>query len=241
MNRTLPFAAILLLAASLAACAGGETTIITGEQPMELGITVTGTGEAAAVPDTATFDVGVEVTAPSVAQARKEAAAAASALIASVKKNGVADRDIQTRQVSVGPLYDYSPPGQPRIIGYTVANTVTVRVRNLDTLGTVIDGALAAAGDAARFNGLQFGISDREALLETARKNAIADARRRAETYAAAAGTRLGAVLAISETAVSGPVPLAAPRVAATGDTTPIEPGESTVSVTVTVRFALER
>lgn len=242
MTRTLPLAAMLLLAAAFAAaCSGGDTTIVTGEAPMETGITVSGTGEASAAPDMATIDLGIETFAPTVAEARDRAARAASSLIASVKANGVADRDIQTRQVGVNPVYDYSRPGQPVITGYTVSNILTVRVRDLDRLSRVIDDAIAAAGDTVRVNGLQFGVSDREALLETARKNAVADARKRAETYAAAAGVRLGGVIAISETAVSSPMPLAVPRAAATGEGTPIEPGESTMTVSVTVRFALER
>jgi uncharacterized protein YggE len=242
-NRLLPVGALLLLAPFLlvSACSNGETTVITGEAPMETGITVSGTGEASAAPDMATIDLGIEAFAATVAEARDRAARAASSLIASVKANGVADRDIQTRQVGVNPVYDYSRPGQPVITGYSVSNILTVRVRDLDRLSRVIDDAIAAGGEAVRVNGLQFGFGDREALLETARKNAIADARKRAETYAAAAGVRLGDVLAISETAVSGPVPLAVPRAAATGDSTPIEPGESTITVSVTVRFALER
>ena len=234
--------AALSLVAVLATACSGDTTIVAGESTTDLGITVTGTGEAAAAPDMAMLDLGVEVTAASVTDARERAAQAASRLIASVKGNGVADRDIQTRAIAVQPQYDYSRSGPPVITGYTVQNLLAVRVRDLDRLGKVIDDALAAAGDAARLNSLQLGFSKQDDLLETARKNAVADARKRAETFAAAAGVRVGAVLAITETAASGPIPLGLPAARSTADTaTPIEPGESTVTVTVSVRFAVEQ
>lgn len=239
-TRLAPMLVILPLIALLAAACTGDTTIFTGESTADLGITVTGTGEASAPPDMATLALGIDVTAPSIAEARERAAQAANRLIASVKANGVADRDIQTRAISVEPRYDYSRPGAPVITGYAVQNILTVRVRDLDRLSKVIDGALAAAGDAARLSGLQFGFSKQDDLLKAAREAAIADARRRAETFAAAAGVRVGGVVAITETAASGPIPLGLPAGRSTADTpTPIETGESTVTVTVSVRFAI--
>jgi uncharacterized protein YggE len=242
MTRTRRSPVLLALAAlALLAAACSSITILPGESPTDLGITVTGTGEAAAAPDMAILALGVEVAAPSVAEARERAARAASRLIASVKGNGVADRDIQTRAIAVQPQYDYSRFGPPVITGYTVQNVLTVRVRDLDRLGRVIDDALAAAGDAARLNSLQLGFSKQDDLLETARKNAVADARKRAETFAAASGVRVGAVLAITETA-GGPVPLGLPAGRSAADTaTPVEVGESTVTVTVSVRFSIEQ
>ncbi|WP_192498115.1 SIMPL domain-containing protein [Tepidiforma bonchosmolovskayae] len=244
MTRSRRSAALIAVAALVlfAAACSGDTTILSGESPTDLGITVTGTGEAAAPPDMATLDLGIEVAASSVADARERAAQAAARLIASVKANGVADRDIQTRAIAVQPQYDYSRPGAPVITGYAVQNVLTVRVRDLDRLGRVIDDALAAAGDAARLNSLQLGFSKQDDLLETARKNAVTDARRRAETFAAAAGVRVGDVLAITETAAGGPVPLGLPAGRSAADTaTPVEVGESTVTVTVSVRFAIEQ
>jgi uncharacterized protein YggE len=243
--KPLGFVLVLLSAAVLLpACAGSGTTVVTGEGNVDHGITVTGVGEANATPDMATIDVGVEVSAGSVALAREGAASAAQRLISAAKANGVADRDIQTRSVSVSPVYDYSRQGPPTIIGYTAGNLLTLRIRDLDRLSVIIDSSIAAAGDAARLQGVQFGFADDAALRKAARENAIADARQRAETYAAAAGVRVGEVLAIAETVSTGPIPLGLPRAPAAGafDTaTPIERGESTVSVAVTVRFAFEK
>lgn len=239
--RIVPLVATLVSCLLLAGCFSPDTTVYTGETAVENGITVSGTGEASAPPDMAILELGIEVASTSVADARERAARAANSLIQATKANGVQDRDIQTRSVSVSPQYDYSRPGTPTIIGYLVQNTLVVRVRDLDRLATIVDAALDAAGDAARLQGLQFTFSDPEELQKTARQRAIEDARTRAEAYAAAAGVRLGTVVAITETTSGGPVPLGIPAGGRIGaDSTPIETGESTVTVTVTVRYQIE-
>lgn len=242
MNRCIAaLISIPALAVVLAACGEGDTINLPAPTAVE-GITVSGTGEAFAPPDVATLTLGIEVSAPTVAEARERAADAADRLIAAVKANGVQDRDIQTTYIAVNPLYDYTPTGSPpRITGYSVANILTVRVRDLDRVSAVIDDALGAAGDAARLNGIQFGIDNREALLREAREKAIADARARAETYAAAAGVRVGEVRSISEVSSPSVVVPRAPATGADARGTPIEPGEASLSVTVTVTFALAR
>lgn len=243
MNRCIAaLISIPALAVVLAACGEGDTINLPAPTAVE-GITVSGTGEAFAPPDVATLTLGIEVSAPTVAEARERAADAADRLIAAANKaNGVQDRDIQTTYIAVNPLYDYTPTGSPpRIAGYSVANILTVRVRDLDRVSAVIDDALGAAGDAARLNGIQFGIDNREALLREAREKAIADARARAETYAAAAGVRVGEVRAISEVSSPSVIVPRAPATGADARSTPIEPGEASLSVTVTVTFALAR
>lgn len=240
MNRTTR--SLLLIAAAIpfvAAACGSETTIVMGEDTVDYGITVTGTGEAAATPDMATIDLGVEVTAATVAAAREGAATAARRVIDAAKREGVADRDLQTRSISVSPVYDYSRPGTPTITGYVASNYLTVRVRDLARLSAVVDTSVEAGGDAARLQGISFGFNDEASLRTTARERAIADARQRAETYASAAGVRLGDVLSIVETSISQPMPLT--RSAAADTATPIEPGESTIAVSVTIRFAIAR
>ncbi len=239
MTRSALLLLVALPALSLVAACGSDTTVVMGEDIVEYGITVSGTGEAAATPDMATIDLGVEVTATTVAAAREGAAAAARRVIDAAKAQGVADRDLQTRTISISPVYDYSRSGTPTVTGYIAANFLVVRVRDLARLPAVIDAATAAGGDAARLQGITFGFNDEAALRKTARENAIADARQRAETYAAAAGVQLGEVISIVETSASPPVPFT--RSAAADTATPIEPGESTVAVSVTVRFAIAR
>ena len=205
-------------------------------------ITVAGLGEASAAPDVAVLSLGVEVTEKSVAQARQQAAEAAAAVLDSMRKNGVADRDLRTTGLQLHPQYDYSRNNAPKIIGYLASHQLSVKVRAMDSLSQVVDGAVIAGGDAARLQGISFEVDNPADLLATARRNAIADARLRAETYAEAAGVAVGKVLAISEVEEREPAPrmmMAARAESMKMADTPIEPGESTISVRVTVRFGL--
>ncbi len=207
------------------------------------GITVSGVGEVQAPPDIAVIAIGVEVTAPSVGEARDSAAVAGNAVLAAVRESGVRDADIRTVGLQLNPQYDYSRDSTPKIIGYQASNQFSVKVRAMDTVGGVIDGAVIAGGDAARLNGITFAIDDPSPLVAEARKKAVADARLRAETYAAAAGVTVGAVLGIWEESAPAP-PVRPMMMMARVESmqmadTPIQPGETTVTASVTVRFGL--
>lgn len=205
-------------------------------------ISVAGIGQASGVPDVALLSVGVEVTEKSVAKARQQAAEAAAAVLDSMRASGVAENDIRTTGLQLNPQYDYSRNAAPKIGGYVASHQLSVKVRAMDSLSQVVDGAVLAGGDAARLQGISFEVDDPAELLAAARRNAIADARLRAETYAEAAGVAVGNVLAISEVEEREPAPrmmMAARAESMKMADTPIEPGESTVSVRVAVRFAL--
>jgi uncharacterized protein YggE len=236
-------APILALAFLATACEGGTTVNVPpqGDSTATDGISVSGLGEVRAEPDIAVISIGIEATGPTVQEARDKGADAANALIASLKANGVEEKDILTTSVNIYPQYVYPQNEPARITGYITNNQLAVTVRELDNAGRVIDDGVAAAGDTARLQGIQFGIDDPEPLLKQAREKAVADARSRAETYAAAAGLKLGAIIAISESSPSaGPI-LRAPATGGAFDSgTPIQPGETTVSSTVAVRFAIE-
>lgn len=205
-------------------------------------ITVAGVGDASAVPDIAVISIGVEVMERSVADARQLAAEAAAAVLDSLKANGVAQKDIRTTGLQLHPQYDYSRDAAPKIMGYIANHQLSVKVRAMDTLSQVIDGAVLAGGDAARLQGVSFEVDNPAQLLATARRNAIEDARLRAETYAAAADVAVGKVLAISEIEEREPAPrmmMAARAESMKMADTPVQPGESTLSVRVIVRFGL--
>ncbi len=207
------------------------------------GITVSGVGEVQAPPDIAVIAIGVEVTAPTVGEARDGAAMAGNAILAAMRESGVRDRDIRTVGLHLNPQYDYSRDSTPKIIGYQASNQLSVKVRAMDTVSGVIDGAVKAGGDAARLNGITFAIDDPSPLVAEARKKAVVDARLRAETYAAAAGVTVGAVLGIWEESAADP-PVRPMMMMARAESlkmadTPIQPGETTVSASVTVRFGL--
>ncbi len=207
----------------------------------EQGITVTGRGEVQVVPDIAMLNIGVQASARSVAEARDRAAGAASKLIANIKSQNVADADIRTSQLSVGPRYDYSHDGGQKLLGYDVSNIVHVVVRDVAKLGGVVDGALEAGGDAVMLNGLQFSVSDPRAAEEEARRLAIGDAAAKAAQLASHAGVSLGLPVAITEGQPAGPQPMlhAMAMKMESQQATPIEAGTTAVTCDVTVTYAI--
>jgi uncharacterized protein YggE len=231
---------LVALAVLAAACTRSDTINVTPstEPP---GITVTGRGEVEAPPDTGYITLGVQVTAGTVAEAREQAATAAAAVIASVKDAGVAAADIQTGNLAIQPQYDYPSREPPRLTGYQVTNTVSVRVRKLDRFATVVDEAAAAGGDAVIVHSLRFDYDDPSRLADEARELAMADARRKAEQLARLAGVSLAAPIAIAEGTGAGPAgrfdKAAFTRQA--GASTPIEIGTGRVIVDVAVRWGI--
>ena len=186
-------------------------------------ITVTGAAEADAVPDLATVSAGVDTRAETAAAALAANSETMTAIFAALDAAGIERRDVQTSQLSLNPVFEpYREEAEapPAVVAYEASNMVTVRVRAIDGLGTVID-ALAKAG-ANRLNGVGFEVADPKPHLDTAREKAVADARARAELYARAAGVTLGPVVSIRETVeMPGPIMMraeaasAAPPIAA--------------------------
>jgi len=219
-----------------------KTTVVTNssEQP---GITVSGEGSVFGAPDVAVATLGVQADATSVADARSMAAESMGAMVKTLKDGGVADKDIQTTQFSVDPRYDYTNNKQT-LIGFTVNNIATVKIRDIDKTGELVDAAVTAGGDLARVQGLQFTIDDPSALQQQARQKAMADAKSRADTLAQAAGVELGAPRSINES--GGPAPIyydelrAGQALEAAAPGTPIETGQLQVQVQVSVIYGLK-
>lgn len=241
--RIAPFVGLLVVSAvAFGACKGDTTTVNTPSATETTGITVSGHGEVQAVPDTAFLNIGVQSTATNVADARDKAAKAATAVISSLKSNGVADKDIQTTGLSIQPQYDYKNPGEPKITGYMVTNTVTAKVRKLETLSKVIDDGVAAGGDDVRLQGISFKVEDNAKVLQQAREAAMKDAKDKADQLARLGGVKLGGPVAISETQSTPPQPIAADSIkaqAAGGPATPIQTGTNSVTVDVQVRWSI--
>jgi uncharacterized protein YggE len=219
----------------------GDTYVQTGNAPVT-GINAIGTGEAFGEPDVLVVNVGVSAERASIAEAREAAAGAQRGVVDALKRNGVAEKDIQTVQFSVNPQYDFRS-GNQQIIGYQVSNVVTAKVRDLAKAGATIDAAIEAGGNDAVVQGVQFGIDDPSELQKQAREQAVKEAREQAQQLADNAGVKLGKLLSISES--SGSVPIAADviRAPATGDASiesPIETGELTVRITVVVLYAVD-
>ena len=234
--------ALALVLVGLAACTPKtEVTVQAPSAEQASGIAVAGTGSVTARPDVAQINLGVSVTAPTVARARADAAAAMTRVQDALKQKNVAEKDVQTQSLSISPQYDFQDRTAPRITGYQVSNQVRVTVRAIDSASEVLDAVVAAGRDAVRVNGIAFAVDQPEALLAQAREEAVKNARARAEVLAKAAGVTLGKARSISESGGGfAPQPaLAAPRTGAAEASTPINPGEQRLSVTVSIVYEI--
>jgi uncharacterized protein len=207
-------------------------------------VTVSGLGTASAPPDMAIVTAGVVTQAATAGEAMTANAAATTAVIARIKGDGVEAKDLQTGGFGLQPVYVYpktddGSTGTPRITGYSVNNVVTARIRDLGKLGSILDKVVGAGANT--INGVTFLVSNESALADRARGDAVADARRKAELYAAAAGARLGKVLTLAEASSAAPAPYPM-RAKATFEAapTPIEAGENELRVELNVTFELD-
>jgi hypothetical protein len=233
MRALAPIAALFLAAAPLSALADAALPTLT----------VTGEGSTAVTPDMATVQIGVTKDADTAKAALDANTAAMKGALDRLKATGVEDRDMQTTGLNLGPRYDYNrtnPDGTPQITGFTASNGVTVRIRALETLGTVLDAVVADGANT--LNGVSFGLQDPEPSLDAARKDAVADARRKAELYAEAAGVKLGAIQSITEQsgyASPVPMPMAEASYAKSAAPVPVAAGEVRVTANVTIVWGL--
>ena len=246
MGTDLRRAGIALFGLALVLMTGCTSrTQVTLASPEQTGIMVSGTGKVTVVPDIGMLQLAVQVTRPAVADARDAAAKAMEAVRASVKQNGVDDKDVATSGFSIQPQYDFRPASGPAITGYMVSNMATIKVRKVDTLSTVLDGAVAAGRNDVRVSSVSFTVDNPEQYKDKARQAAVEDARAHAQQLAKAAGVNLGKARSVSETAANVPVPVirAAPSVAGApgaAPETPVSPGQTDVTVTVAVVYEIQ-
>ena len=197
-------------------------------------VTVTGEATVAVAPDSAMIRIGVSSQDKTAREASDANARQMTAVLAAIKSNTIADRDIQTSRLSLQPQYDPNKSGTARLTGFQATNQVTVRIRDIGNLAAVLDSAISAG--ANEMSGIEFIVSEQSKLLDRARDDAIADAHRKAELYAKAAGSKLGHVIAISE---EGSAPPPRPMQALRAGAVPISPGEQTLRAAVTVSYEL--
>ena len=178
------------------------------------GVWVIGEGSVMVEPDLALLGLGVEARAETVGAAREQAAAAMAAVVAALKRLGVADLDVQTRSFDIDPIYDYFEEfdevtgrhtGREVLTGYRVSNLSSVKVRDLELVGEMIDAAAEAGGDAVRINGVRFTVEDMELFTAALREDAFTDALAKAEHFASLAGVSIGKLVRIHE--AGGPLP----------------------------------
>jgi uncharacterized protein YggE len=201
-------------------------------------ITVVGEGTASVAPDIAMIRGGVTTQGKTAREASEANSKDMQAVIAALKDAGVAERDIKTTRLSIYPQTDSSKSGKARIIGFQATNQVNVRLRDTTKIADALDQMIAAG--ANEISGISFSVADPSKALDQARKDAVADARRKAEIYAQAAGVRLGRAVQIQEG--SAVVPFQRPmmmRADAQAASVPVSPGEETLRVSVSISFEL--
>jgi uncharacterized protein YggE len=202
---------------------------------------INATGEVTRVPDLATISAGVVTRSANASSAMQQAAARMARVREALRRAGIADRDIQTSNVSLSPDYVYAKDQPPRISGYSASNQVTVRFRDIASTGKILD-ALVEQG-ANQISGPNLSIEHPEAALDEARTRAVAAARARAELYARALGMRIARIVSVSESGAYAPPPPMAPMVMAARaerDQTQIDPGEQKLQVGVAMTFELQ-
>ena len=201
-------------------------------------ISVTGEATVSVPPDLAEIGGGVTSEAKTAREASEANNAAMGKVLQALKGAGIEEKDIQTARLSLQPQSAPNRSGPSAIAGYRASNRVTIRVRDVTKVASVID-TLVGAG-ANEIGGINFVVSQASKLLDEARERAVADARRKAEIYAKAAGVTLGAPLSISEEGNSAPAPYR--RMAAgMAASAPVAQGEETLQVTVAVSWAIKQ
>lgn len=239
---TVAACAVLVLALLGAFALGRDGDAVAADKdPQVRRITAAGTGEATGTPDVMRFNVGVDLTRSDVASAVSDSDALMKKVLASVRKAGVAKKDVKTQRYAIDPRYDYAGNTE-RLTGYTVTQRARITVRDIAKAGDVIAAASRSGGNDVRIDGIGFEVSEPDDLLDEARAEAVEQARAHAEVYAKAAGAELGEVIEISESTPSvrndtmtyDLVETAAARAA------PIEPGESELKVNLTVVWSLK-
>jgi uncharacterized protein len=222
-----------------AAAATGPTPV-TDDRARD-GVLVTGTGKITGRPDTLVADFGTEARGTSVDEALGRADRAIDRVRNELLRGGVDRGDLQTAGIDIYPRYD---DNGDRITGYQASQRLTVTFRDVDRAGDLLGKAVSAGGDAARLSGLSFRIDDDSALLETARREAFDDAKRKAQLYGDAAERGLGRVVSVTETVRGNdsPYPVDAyyRATASAAQDVAIEPGQQELSVSVTVEWSFD-
>lgn len=201
-------------------------------------------GETKIAPDMAHITLGVMTEGKTAAEAMQANSVRMNAVVASLKRAGIADKDIQTSNLNLSPQYRYQENQPPVLVGYQASNTVTVTVHDLKRLGQAVDATVSAG--ANQVHGVSFGLEDRTAAENAAREDAVRALAAKAELYARATGHRITRLVSLSEGGGSYPVPPPMPMMEAASfrgkaADTSISPGELTVRVDVSGLYELSR
>jgi uncharacterized protein YggE len=207
----------------------------------ETTITLNGRGSVEHAPDIAMITVGVSVEAETASTAMNQQSQKMNGVFAAVKAAGVADRDMQTSNLSLNPVYEYPENKPRRLTGYNASNQLTIKVRDLKNLGKTLDATVKGGGNT--IHGISFSIDKPESYQNEARVEAIKDAAAKAELYANAVGYKVKRIVTVSENEFyPEPIPMVARmQVADAAESTPVAGGEVSLTQTVSVTFELTK
>src|SRR3981189_1479093 len=201
-------------------------------------ISVSGEATVSVAPDQAQIDAGVTSEAKTAREASEANNAAMGKVLLALKGAGIEEKDYQTSRLSLQPQYAPNRTGPSAISGYRAGHRVSIKLHDVTQVANAIDTGVGAG--ANEIGGIHFVVSQASNPLDGAREKAVADARRKAEIYAKAAGVTLGAPLSISEEGNSAPAPYR--RMAAgMAVSAPVAQGEETLQVTVSVSWAIKQ
>jgi uncharacterized protein YggE len=234
-TRFLVLAAAGLAIAGIAACDKANVPLPTAGASTPRQVTVVGSGEVKGTPDTLTANVSLEATAPDATAALNQTSSRTQAVIDALVGSGIDRKDISTSQLSLQQQFGESSTPT----GYTASNSLTVKIRKIDTASASLALISTTGGNNTRINSVNFAVEDDSQLVKDARNRAFNDAKDRAAQYAELSGLSLGEVISISEvpTGIAPPTP-PMPR-GAMADAVPLEPGQQTVGMSVTVVWEL--
>jgi uncharacterized protein YggE len=236
------FAAAFLAAAAMPAVADAQQAPAITQTIAGTRLDINATGEVTRVPDLAVINAGVVTRSATAGGAIQQAATRMARVREALRQAGIADRDIQTSNISLEPQYTYANNQAPKLNGYSATNQLSIRFRDIENTGKILD-ALVAQG-ANQINGPNLTIDKPEAALDEARAKAVAAARARADLYARSLGMRVVRVVSVSESGGSYPVPPPMPMYAraeaAQAADSKIEAGEQKLQVNLAVTFELQ-
>ncbi|MFC2044807.1 SIMPL domain-containing protein [Chloroflexota bacterium] len=210
------------------------------------GIWVNAEGKVAAVPNIATLRLGIDAQAESVAAAQSQASDAMDKVMAALKNEGVAGKDIQTQYFSIQRMTRWDNDKQIEVVtGYRVTNQVTAKIRKIESVGEIIDTVADAGGDLTRIDNISFSVEDPTQYYGEARIAAMKAAKEKATQLASLAGVTLGIPTFVTESSFSSP-PIylermeSIPMAGAAKVETPISPGETEITLNVQVTYAIK-
>lgn len=238
-------AVVLATGLTTALNASAQTSSVTTPAPLVEAagsgtlLSISAGAEARRVPDIARVSTGVVTQAADANAAMRANAEQMTQVVATIRRAGIAERDIQTGGINLHPQYRHADNQPPTISGYQASNTVDIKVRDMTRLGSILDALVA--GGANQINGPSFDVDDKESAYDEARRAAVDNARKRADMYAQTLGMRVRRIVSISEGGrVGPPMPMMAMARMEKSSDTPISPGENALSVSLDVVFELE-